>query len=168
MGRVISALGPLLGALWVLSIPATTQADPVFGRVFEVQQPDGTRVSVRVWGDEFFRILETLDGYTVLRDPETNYLCYATVSGDAAALASTGAAVGQRDPAQLGLVRHLRESPALTKAKVREARARFGRKSSAKVSASSKRGIGGQPTMLGEVAGVCLLVDFADEVGTIP
>ena len=66
----------LLTAL-VLLTPRDSQADPVFGEIFDLRQPDGSTVPVRVWGDEFYRVLESLDGYTLVRDPLNQEICYA-------------------------------------------------------------------------------------------
>ena len=46
-------------------------ARPVLGEEITIRQPDGTRVTLRVWGDEFYAVGETADGYTVARDSET-------------------------------------------------------------------------------------------------
>ena len=35
------------------------QAVPSFGEEFEFSQPDGSKVKVRVWGDEFYRRMES-------------------------------------------------------------------------------------------------------------
>ena len=42
------------------------------GKVYDLRQPDGEMTPYRVWGDEFYQIVETLDGYTVIRDPDTS------------------------------------------------------------------------------------------------
>ncbi|MDR0305255.1 MAG: hypothetical protein LBI42_00285 [Chitinispirillales bacterium] len=42
-------------------------AAPVNGEEFSFRQPDGSQVPVRVWGDEFYVELESLDGYTLIR-----------------------------------------------------------------------------------------------------
>ncbi len=40
------------------------------GELFDLRQPDGSLVPVRIWGDEFYRVVESLDGYTLVRDAE--------------------------------------------------------------------------------------------------
>ena len=78
---------------------ATTNADPVWGEFFELDQPDGSRVEVLIWGDEFYRVVESLDGYTLVRDPATGVICYARLSADGNDLVSTGVRVGSAAPA---------------------------------------------------------------------
>ena len=68
---------------------ATLQADPMFGETMEFRQPDGTEVPVVLFGDEFYMRGETPDGYTVLRDPDTGWICYAELSADGSKLVPT-------------------------------------------------------------------------------
>ncbi|MHC4644857.1 MAG: M6 family metalloprotease domain-containing protein, partial [Planctomycetota bacterium] len=63
---------------------------PHNGDLYKVKQPDGAYVEVRVWGDEFYQRAESLDGYTLVRDPETRWICYAELNDDASELLSTG------------------------------------------------------------------------------
>ena len=52
------------------SIPASP--NPI-----EVEQPDGTRIKIRVKGDEFYNWVEDNQGYTVIRDSTTKVWHYA-------------------------------------------------------------------------------------------
>ena len=63
---------------------------PYFGDIFELKQPDGTTVRAKLYGDEFYARIEGLDGYTLVRDPATNYLCYAKLNTDQSEFISTG------------------------------------------------------------------------------
>lgn len=45
---------------------------------FKVQQPDGTELTLRVRGDEWFHWYETLDGRAVVLDPSTKFWVYLT------------------------------------------------------------------------------------------
>lgn len=38
-------------------------------------QPDGTRIELRGWGDEFYAVFETTDGYTVVFDQGVKAYC---------------------------------------------------------------------------------------------
>jgi hypothetical protein len=40
---------------------------------FTFSQPDGTPIHVRGWGDQYYAVFETLDGYTVAKNPATGY-----------------------------------------------------------------------------------------------
>ncbi len=76
-------------------------------------QPDDSFVNVLVWGDEFHQDVESPDGYTLVRDPKTGWICYAEVSDDGNEYVSTGityvpgesAGIQQKIP---GLQKHLR------------------------------------------------------------
>jgi len=65
-------------------------AAPVWGEIFEMPNnyidKNGKEISckikVKVWGDEFYTHVETLDGYTLIRDPQTFYICYAIQGSD--------------------------------------------------------------------------------------
>ena len=66
-------------ALLLLCLTAlATPADPTPG---QVTQPDGTKLTVVLHGDEFFNYLTTLDGYTVVKN-EAGYYTYARLDGD--------------------------------------------------------------------------------------
>ncbi len=65
-------------------------AAPHLGDPFQFRQPDDSLVDVLVWGDEYYQFVETPDGYTLIRDPETNWICYAELSAEGNELVSTG------------------------------------------------------------------------------
>jgi hypothetical protein len=66
----------------ILFFGACVQAAPHWGDMIEVAQPDGVSVSIKVWGDEFYIRAESLDGYTLTRDPQTGFICYADVDNE--------------------------------------------------------------------------------------
>jgi len=80
---------PKLGAALLFLLPGLLSAAPVNG-VFTYHQPDGSKLSVKVKGDEFFAEEMTLDGQRVLQDPVTKFWCYAKLSADGTDLESTG------------------------------------------------------------------------------
>lgn len=149
------------------AVAGTSLADPVFGEQFEARQPDGSKVPVRVWGDEFYRVVESLDGYTLIPDPTTQVICYARLSGDGMELESTGAPVKAKHDGALGLTPHLRVKPESVRAKA----------AAAKVAESSyfKDALAGRPApdtkagplTTGSVLGLTILVDFPDVPATI-
>ncbi len=55
-------------------------AAPHKGDIFRLKQPDGSYVAVKVWGDEFYQRVESLDGYTLVRNSKTGWICYAELS----------------------------------------------------------------------------------------
>ncbi|MCP4590821.1 MAG: M6 family metalloprotease domain-containing protein, partial [bacterium] len=163
--RVSTVVRGVLVSCVAVSLLATgprASAAPTFGEVFELLQPNGSLVSVRIWGDEFYGVTETLDGYAVVRDPQTRFFCYAELSADGNDLVSTGVRLGQTVPA--GLAPHLRINPAAAMAKIQDARAEF-----EEIQARTQAARGGlRGPSIGDVAGITLLIDFPEEAGVIP
>ena len=143
-------------------------AVPVLGRQFQLAQPDGTLVDVRIWGDEFYQVVESLDGYTLVRDPKTGEICYASLASGGAELASTGGRVDGASPGALGLKPHLRINAEARKTAVAAARARFAEGERKTLMALGAAPPQWGPPSSGDVKGICLIVDFPDERGTIP
>lgn len=85
---------------------------PFNGRRFTFQQPDGTTLEVRGWGDQHQAVFETLDGYTLVRDPQSGFYSFAEVSPDGETLRSTGVTPRIRSGAALGLQPGTRLTPA--------------------------------------------------------
>lgn len=151
----------LTAALIVLLLMAgAALSHPYHGLETDLEQPDGTVVTVRIWGDEFHQRLETLDGYTVVRESYDGRLCYAERSADALSLVSTGVPAEQAPPARLA--RRVDLADDIVQAKVAAGREVAGPRGlvSDKVNYS-------QPAVFGQVRGVALLVDFGDEPATV-
>ncbi len=74
----------------------------------EIAQPDGSKITVRIRGDEWFHWYEDLQGYTVVKDRDT--YVYATLDPQGL-LAPTARAVGSTDPAAAGLTKGTLPSP---------------------------------------------------------
>ena len=110
--KVLLAMGLTTGALHA----APYGPD---GKAIEWTQPDGSKLSLRVFGDEFYGRTETLDGYTVVFDPATKTYHYATLSADGNELESTDKAVGKADPKALGLGNRIEIKPEARAAKAR-------------------------------------------------
>ena len=56
------------------------------GQIFTFTQPDGTPIQLRGWGDQYYAVFETLDGYTVAKNPGTGYWEVARLAPDGNAL----------------------------------------------------------------------------------
>ena len=154
--------------LIVLLAAATASGHPVFGEQWKLRQPDGTLVDVKIWGDEFYQVVESLDGYTLTRDPSTLVICYARLAADGNSLESTGVPLGTADPASLGILPHIRINPEARAEEVRTARGELDKKRDISL---SNRGITLEmvdPPITGNVEGLCLLADFSDQVASIP
>jgi M6 family metalloprotease-like protein len=154
--------------LIVLLAAATASGHPVFGEQWKLRQPDGTLVDVKIWGDEFYQVVESLDGYTLTRDPSNMVICYARLSADGNTLESTGVPLGTADPASLGILPHIRISAEARQEAVRLSRGELDKKRDISL---ANRGITLEmvdPPITGDVEGLCLLADFSDQVATIP
>jgi M6 family metalloprotease-like protein len=155
----------LLFVVFVLLASRPAQADPVLGKIVELRQPDGSMIQTRVWGDEFYRVVESLDGYTLVRDPASRRMCYAVLSADANDLVSTGVSASKPLPAQMQIEQHLRIRKQAAAARLEAARARL---APAQSGSDSTLQAASSPATTGNVKGICLLVDFADEPQQIP
>jgi len=65
-------------------------AAPFNGQIKSFRQPDGTTVDLKLFGTEYYMRAEGLDGYTLVRDKNTQWVCYANLSEDGSELFSTG------------------------------------------------------------------------------
>ena len=84
----------LLMTLGLLALTAAAiPADPT---PVKVTQPDGSTVTVRLHGDEFFHLTQTLDGYTLVKDA-AGYYAYARQDKDGRLVSSD---VVAHDPAR--------------------------------------------------------------------
>jgi M6 family metalloprotease-like protein len=160
-----------LGTAWLAVLfcvwsASTALAEPVVGALRPLRQPDGTRVWVRIWGDEFYQVVESLDGYTLVRNPQTGIISYADLSPDGGELVSTGVAVEETAPANLGVPQHIRVTPEAVRAQVRAVRAEFEARRWEGAPAWLRDGPRAGPTT-GAVQGICLIVDFPDDPATI-
>ena len=46
---------------------------PFHGEVFTFTNPDGSTLQVRGYGDQHYAVFETLDGYSVVKDPDSGF-----------------------------------------------------------------------------------------------
>ena len=153
---------------------------PFYDKEFTFTQPDGTQFQVRGRGDQHYAVFETLDGFTVVQDPETGFYCYARVNEDASELESTGVKVGLVEPRNLALSPHIRLNPNVAKTRALRAagqielkrrceerreqaklRVRELQRATAPLPAPPRRQI------QGKYVGLCLLIQFPDVPGTI-
>lgn len=137
-------------------------------------QPDGTRIPIKVYGDEFHAVMEH-QGYSVVVDPATRFLCYARLTDGH--LQSTGVAAGSLDPRTLGLPARLRPAPAVAQEISRQRRQRLGiekgyghalrAQAAARLAGQDSATLKSPPShqTVGSVVGLALLVDFSDDVG---
>ena len=84
-------------------------------------QPDGSVIELRVFGDEFYAVTETVGGYVLVFDPGAKTYYYAVLSSDSGELISSGIPIRAGDqPAKLGLKKNIRISKAARKEKTKK------------------------------------------------
>jgi len=91
------------------------------GNEFTFTQPDGTKFQVRGFGDQHHARFETLDGFTVVRNPHNGFYEIATLSEDGDELEPTGVAAESSDADTLNINKSIRINPSSAKAKGLEA-----------------------------------------------
>ncbi len=155
-------------------------ASPFIGKTFTFTQPDGTNFEVRGWGDQHYAVFETLDGYTVVKNPGTGFFEVAQVSSDESMLESAAGPPGNLDGVSASLQPGLRIDREAARAQGMEGALRMGGRRCArrcedrKSLARAARTLGGpfmappQRATVGDFVGLCLLIDFPDEPGAIP
>ena len=153
---------------------------PFFNQEFTFTNPDGSTIQVRGWGDQYYAVFETLDGYTVVKDPDTGFYKYAQLSDDKNELLPTDTKVGQVDPQSLGLQPHIRIRRESAKQKALIAPMQQGEPSRWQVRREQKKTqlreimptTGPEalplPTVtVGNYVGLCILIRFPDVSDTI-
>ena len=153
---------------------------PFFGQRFTFTNPDGSKLSVVGWGDQFHAHFETPEGYTVVRNPATGFYEYAHLSPDANALVANGIRADEAPPTALR--KHLRMQPAARRSASVAAQAALGPKPRWQIRreehrqtliADAARGVPRavpappQNARVGSYVGLCVLVQFPDVAGTI-
>jgi M6 family metalloprotease-like protein len=152
---------------------------PYLGEELTFYSPDGSPIAVRVWGNQFSAVIESLEGYTVVEDPESGYLQYASLSPNKSELIPNGAVVGTVDPRTLDVPLHVRTT---REAVTRQAEAAHGdsvrprwevRREERRTIALAALDRGAMPApparpATGDFSGLCILVQFPDIPGTIP
>jgi M6 family metalloprotease-like protein len=153
------------------------------GKVFTFTQPDGSKIQVRGWGDQNNAVFETLDGYTVTKNPATGFYEVAQLSADGTTLEPASVPGELLDGAAAGVPRGLRvrregavaaaRASALIMAGRRCEQRRLERRERRR--AMRLMAAAGGPLLapperqtVGDFVGLCLLIDFSDAPATIP
>jgi M6 family metalloprotease-like protein len=154
-------------------------ASPFLGKTFTFTQPDGSTIELRGWGDQHYAVFETLDGYTVTKNPGTGFYEIARVSTDGSELEPAPGPSGNLDGMRAGVQAGLRIDREDARARGMEGALRLGgrrcdrRREQRKNLLRAARAMGGpmlappQRQTVGDFVGLCLLIDFPDEHGTI-
>jgi len=99
-----------------LACSLSLMANYVVKQPYEHIQPDGSKLSLFITGDEFSRRVHDEQGYTIVQHPETGYAVYAVPEGNG--FKASSYVVGSIDPAALNIPVELTQDPALTMALV--------------------------------------------------
>ena len=152
------------------------------GRIFTFTQPDGTEIQLRGWGDQYYAVFETLDGYTVTKNPATGYWQVARLAADGNALEPASGTGSRLDGLRAGVPKGLRVRREVAIAAARESALRASgrrceqRRRERREQQRAIRAIaaaGGpmlappQRQTVGTFVGLCLLIDFSDSPATI-
>jgi len=152
------------------------------GRIFTFTQPDGTEIQLRGWGDQYYAVFETLDGYTVTQNPATGYWEVARLAADGNALEPASGTGPRLDGGRAGVPRGLRVRREVAMAAARESalrasgrrceqRRRERREQQRAIRAMAAAGgpmlAPPQRQTVGTFVGLCLLIDFSDSPATI-
>ena len=156
---------------------------PFIAKEFTFTNPDGTQVRLRGWGNQHQSVFETLDGFTVVKDPKTGFYQYAKLSPDKSKLLATGSKVGEEDPRRLGLAQHIRirreaartkaiSAPTASPPRGIQRRWEVRRAQKKAQFSAAPRAVGPLPQppaqqTVGNYVGLCLLIQFPDVSGTI-
>ncbi|MGD9364321.1 MAG: M6 family metalloprotease domain-containing protein [Desulfobacteraceae bacterium] len=155
-------------------------AFPFIGKKFTFTQPDGTQFEVRGWGDQHYAVFETLDGYTITRNPQTGFYEIAQVSSDGTMLEPAPVPQGSLDGSRAPVQPRLRISREAARALGMAGAMRMGgrrcdqRREQYRNLARAARTLGSplmappQRQTVGDFVGLCLLIDFQDVPGIIP
>jgi len=93
----------------LLLVPRPIHAAPVAPFPLRITQPDGSQFEAMPFGDEWESGYETLDGYTIVRDPATGYWRYAARNSVGELTASAAVVAEAAAP---GWTKHLRDARA--------------------------------------------------------
>jgi M6 family metalloprotease-like protein len=153
---------------------------PFFKKQFSFSQPDGTSLVVVGSGDQHHAVFQTLDGFTVTRNPTTGFYEYARVAAGGDSLEGIGVPAGSVNPRLLGLTPGTRAMPipanlrsgtwsGLSPSKSRWRQRRERRRVAMRVAAAPGSVMPAPPQSqtVGAYIGLCLPVRFPDVPDTI-
>ncbi len=169
--RTRRGIGCLIGGLAlltsILASPTTSLAVPVApGQKVELGQPSGATVAAKPFGDEWYHGFETRQGYTVLKDRQSDVWEYAEHRGDG--LAPGGAPANR--PAPDSVEPHLRDEGRIDRAEHLAAEEPPVEDSAAAASGDGSAEESPSPANTGTQHSLVILVQFADQdsLGTSP
>ena len=174
--------------MYLTGLALNISSAPYYGETFELSQPDGSTVPVVVWGDEFYQRVETPDGFTLIRNKETGWICYAELSSDSSELLPTDRIYqpvkglpkslkisGTELPQHLKIRRssHLKKHAEIRQLLLGSDNEADGSNvlpapPSPGEESSSIRPLAGVKPVVGNMTGLTILIDFTDQKATVP
>jgi M6 family metalloprotease-like protein/MYXO-CTERM domain-containing protein len=147
----------------------TAIARPYTGERMNLAQPDGTKVAVVLWGDEFFMRAESVDGYSLVVDPSGYWICYGALDATGK-LVSTGYRYnGGTIPANalrsVGGKKGLRSDPKNVARIIQQTKAQLSPPSLRTSAAARKSSM--EPVLQGAITGLVVVVDFPDRAADV-
>lgn len=153
---------------------------PFVNEEFTFTNPDGSTIRVRGSGNQYYAVFETLDGYTVVKNPDNGFYTYAQLSEDKSQLIATDGIVGQVAPQSLGIQPHLRIQTESAKQQAQSApmlqdgfsqwRVRRQQKKTQLQGISVTTSADARPAStvtVGNYVGLCILIQFPDVAASI-
>lgn len=153
---------------------------PFVNEEFTFTNPDGSTIRVRGSGNQYYAVFETLDGYTVVKNPDNGFYTYAQLSEDKSQLIATDGIVGQVAPQSLGIQPHLRIQTESAKQQAQSApmlqegfsqwRVRRQQKKTQLQGISATTSADARPVStvtVGNYVGLCILIQFPDVAASI-
>jgi M6 family metalloprotease-like protein len=146
------------------------------GEIKSFSQPDGNKVDVMLYGSEYYMRAEGLDGYTLIRDSENHWICYAKLSADGNSLESTGEIYHgiKNDPSTLrndiNQVKHLQINLDARHRQIEQMKSQLDGPGQQLRVQNNGASFNGTPIFhpAGNIVGLCIVIDFSDQPASVP
>ncbi len=112
----------IISLILIFCISTIIHPEPAPPFPIKLTQPDGTKFMARLQGDEYYLHIETIEGFTIIKEAGNWYYVKGTIDGD---ITSTGLLAGIDNPSTIGLTKHIKRSQELIHQK-RESRLKGG------------------------------------------
>ncbi len=161
----------IFATIYLLLISITLLAAPYNGNLVSFKQPDGSTVQVKLYGDEYYIRAESIDGYTLIRDAVSNWICYASLSPNHDQLISTGIHYEGKSISDISqfktfnLEKHIDISEMERVKQTKQNQLLLNGNSSKAF--KQTRGTPVVPVS-GNIKGLCIVIDFPDEPAIVP
>ncbi len=172
-GQIFRLFASIMGASVVMFLfSISLYAHPMNGEKFQFKQPDGTRVAVKVFGDEYYQRVESEDGYTLIRNKKGN-ICYAKLDSSGRLEATNrvykGTDLSEDEAKSIGIKKGLYEDKSIVLKQVKDKRSEIQLNAPLEedvLAASPTPLPSGVPVITtatpSKISGLAVLVDFPD------